>query len=62
MEFVDLLSSYPLGSLESPNDEGTTLLGVAEVLAMEDPEFPILLDKSVGGDSIVAERGPGDGR
>ena len=41
---------------------GATLLRIAEVLAKEDLEFPILLDKSVDDDSIVVERGPKDGR
>jgi len=60
---VDLLSSHPLGrSLESPGNVGATLLRIAEVLAKEDLEFPILLDKSVDDDSIVVERGPKDGR
>jgi hypothetical protein len=37
VHFVDLLSSYPLGcSLESPSNEVITLLGVGEVLTMED--------------------------
>ena len=62
VHFVDLLR-YPLGcSLDSLSDDGITLLGVAGVLATEDLEFPTLLDKSVGEDSIVVERGPGDGR
>jgi len=60
---VDPLSSRPLGrSLGSPSDEGITVLGVAEVLAVEDLEFPVLLDKSVDDDSIIFVRGPGDGR
>ena len=54
---MDLLSS-----LGSPSDDGITLLGVAEVIAIEDLEFPVLLDKSVGDDGIVVVRGPGDGR
>ena len=59
---VDLLG-YPLGrSLESPSDESTTLLGVGKILAVEDLEFPVLLDKSVGDDSFVVVRGPEDGR
>ena len=60
---MNLLSSYPLGcSLESPSDEGTELLGVAEILAMEDFEFPILFDISDGVGSFVVERGPENGR
>jgi len=59
---VDLLSSYPLCcSLDSPSNECITLLGVDEVLAIDDLEFPILLDNSEGDDSIVADRGPEDG-
>ena len=60
---MDLLSSSPLGrSLQSPGNNGATLLGVARVLAMEDLEFPIFLDKSVAEGSIVVERGPEHGR
>ena len=59
---MDLLSSYLLGcSLESLSDEGATLLGVTEMLAMEDPKFPVFLDKSVNQDSVIVERGPEDG-
>ena len=54
--------SCPLGrSLDSPSDEGTTLSGVGEILAMDDLEFPVLLDNSIGDDTIVGERGPEDG-
>ena len=63
IHFADLLSNYPLGcSLDSSSNESTTLFGVGKSLAMEDLEFPILLDKSIGKDSIVFERGPEDGR
>jgi len=56
VRFVDPLSSYPLGrSLESPSDEGTTLEWIDKILAMEDLEFPVFLDKGVGEDSIVGE-------
>jgi hypothetical protein len=51
---VGLLSSYPLGrSLESPSDKGAELFGVGGIIAIEDLEFPVLLDKTVGEDSIV---------
>jgi len=60
---MHLLSSHPRGrSLESPSDEGVTLLGVAEDLAMEDLESPILLNKRGGDNSIAVERGPEGGR
>ena len=59
---MDLLNSYPLGrSLEKPNDKGATLVEVDDVLTVEDTEFPILLDKSEDGDTIVIECGPGNG-
>ena len=62
VRFMDLLSNYPIGrSLDSSSDEGIALLGVGEVLAMEDFKFPVLLDKSEDADSFVGERGPGDG-
>jgi len=58
---VDRLSSYPLGrGLGSPSDEGTTLLGVDEMLAMEELELPVLLDKSANKEAIAAKRGPKD--
>ena len=54
---MDLLSSSLLGrNGGNPSKEGATLLGVSKVLAMEDLEFSILLDKSDNGDSIVGER------
>ena len=63
VHFVDLLSSYPLGrSFESPGDEVTILLEATEYLEMEDLEFPVLFDKSVGGNTIKVKRGPEDGR
>ena len=59
--FVDPLS-YPLGrGLDSPSDDDTTLLGVGEILGTGDLEFPVLLDKSEGEDTVVVERGPEDG-
>jgi len=59
---VDLLSNYPLGrSLDSSSDEGAALLGVGEVLAMDDFKLPVLFDKSEDADSFVGERGSGDG-
>jgi hypothetical protein len=62
VQFVDLLSSHPFRrSLESPSDEGTTLMGVRKMLIMGDLEFPALLEKSADEDIIVVERGPGDG-
>jgi len=60
---VHLLSSYPLcRSLDSPSDESITLLGVTEDLAMEDLEFPVLLNNSVGGNTIIVECVPKEGR
>ena len=60
---MDLLSSYPLGcSLDSPGDERTNLLGVAEDLDMDDLEFPVRPYKSVGDDTIIVKPGPEDGR
>ena len=59
---MDLLSSHPLDrSLDSPSDKGATLEGVCKILAMEDLEFPILLNKSVGDDGIIVERDPKGG-
>ena len=59
IQFIDL-SSYPLcRSLDSLSNDGNMLLGVTRVLAMEDLEFPILLNKSIGEGSIVVECGPG---
>ena len=58
---MDRLSSYPLGrGLGSPSDEGTTLLGVDEMLAMEELELPALLNKSENKETIAAERSPED--
>ena len=63
IRFVDILSNYPLGcSLDSPGDEGATLSGIGEILALEDLEFSIILGKSVDEESIVVQRGPEDGR
>ena len=60
---MGLLSSYPLGrSLDGPSDESIALSGVSEDLAMEDLESPVLLNKSVGDNIIVVERGPKGGR
>ena len=41
---------------------GITLLGVSEILAMEDLELPVLFDKSKDAESIVGVRGPEGGR
>jgi len=41
---------------------GITLLGVGEILAMEDLEIPVLFDKSKDADTIVGVRGPKGGR
>ena len=57
--FADLLSSSLL--CRSPGKSVTTLFGVAEDLAMEELEFPVLLDKSVDGDTIIVEPGAGGG-
>jgi len=63
VHFADLLSSYPLGySLGGRGDMGFTLLGVGEILAMEDLELPALFDKSKDGESIVGVRDPEGGR
>ena len=60
---MDPLRSCPLGrSFGSPSDMGTTLLGVSEILAIEDLELPVLLDKSENGETIVVVRGPEGGR
>jgi len=59
---VGLLSNYPPGcSLDESSEEGVTLLGVGDVLRLEDFEFSVLLDKCDDDDRIVGERGPGDG-
>jgi len=63
MHFVDPLIDYPLGrSFGRPSDMSTTLLRVSEVLAIEDLELPVLLDKSENGETIVVVRGPKRGR
>lgn len=60
--FVDLLNSHPLSrSLDSFTDESATLLGVGEVLAMKDFEFPVFFGKSDNEDSFVGERDSRDG-
>ena len=59
---MDLLSCPLEGDPESTSDYGVKLFGVAEVaevLAMADLQFPVLLDNSVDDDSIVVECGPG---
>ena len=49
---------YSLGqSLGNPTVEVAPLLGVREVLALKDLEFPILLDECEDGDRIVVECG-----
>jgi len=58
MRFVDLLSCPFRSGPKNPSDEGATLFGAAEVLAMADLQFPVFLDKSVDDDRIVAECGP----
>ena len=58
---MDLLSCSLGGGPDSPGDEGATLFGAAEVLAIADLQFPILLDKSVDDNRIVVECGPGGG-
>ena len=58
------LSSYPLGlDLGSPSniDEGATMLGVGGIFEIENLEFPVLLDKTVGDGGIIVDRGPKDG-
>ena len=63
VHFMDLLSGYPLGySFGGPSDMSTTLLGVSEILAIEDLELPVLLDKSENGETIVGVRGSKGGR
>jgi hypothetical protein len=61
---VGLLSSYPFcrSLSDGPSEEGIALLGVGEILAMEDLEFSVLLDSGVGGNCIVLVRGPEGGR
>jgi len=58
VHFVDLLSSYPLGR----SDMGITVLGVSEILTIEDLELPVLLDKSENSETIVVVHGPKCGR
>ena len=58
------LSSCPLDrNLGSPSkiNEGATTLGVGEIFEIENLEFPVLLDKSVGDGGIIVDRGPKDG-
>jgi hypothetical protein len=61
---VGPLNSHPFGrSLsDSPSEEGVTLFGVAEILAIEDLEFPVLLDNSVDDDVVAVVCDPGGGR
>jgi len=61
IHFVNLLSCPLGGGPDSPSDEGATVFGAAEVLAIADLQFPILLDKSVDENRIVAECGPSGG-
>lgn len=55
---------YPLGpeSFGCLSNEGTTLLGISEVIGLEDLNFAVLLDESDDGDTIVRELCPKDGR
>jgi len=63
VHFVDLLSNYPPGrSLDNSSEEGVTLLGVGEVLTLEDLKFSVLLDKCDDDDRVIWERGPENGR
>jgi hypothetical protein len=63
VHFVDLLSSYPPGrNLHTLSDEGITLFGVGEILAIDNLQFLILLDKRVDGEGFVFERAPEGGR
>ena len=63
IRFVDPLSSYPLGrSFGGPGDMSTTLLGISEILAIEDLELSVLFDKSENSETIVGVRGPEGGR
>jgi hypothetical protein len=58
---VNLRNSHSLGrNLGSSCIEGATLLGVGEVLNLEDLNFPILLDERVDDNSIVVARGTVD--
>ena len=60
---MDLLGGYPLGrNFGGPGEVGTTLLGVSEILAIEDLELPVLLDKCENGETIVGVCGPKGGR
>ena len=63
VHLVDLLSNCLLGrSLGNPSEEGDTLLGVGEVLAVDDLKLAVLLNKSDNGDTLIGERAPEDGR
>ena len=63
VHFADLLSSYiRVRSLDDCSDQGVTLLGVCEALAVEDPKFSVLLDKSEDDDCFVGDRRSGEGR
>jgi hypothetical protein len=62
VHFVNILNSCLLFCcLESSSDEFVTLLGVGEVLTMENLEFPVLLDNSEDESSFVGVRDPEDG-
>ena len=45
----------------NPSKEGGTLLGVGEVLQLEDLKFPVLLDESEDTERIIVELGAIDG-
>ena len=54
-----LLRRRPLGSL---SEEGATLLGIGEVLRLDDLKLPVLLDDSEDADRINVVRGTVDER
>ena len=59
---MDLETRYQRGHcLGNPTKEGATLLGIGEVLEIEDLKFPILLDDSEDREGIVLVLGPEDG-
>jgi len=53
---VELRSRHSWCRLGNPSIEGTTLVGIGKVLAVEDLSLPLLLDKRKDGESIVVVR------
>jgi hypothetical protein len=57
VHLVDLRTRYPLyHSLGNSSIEGATLVGVGEVLTLEDLNLPVLLDERDDGDRVVVIR------